>query len=218
MIQESESASKQALIHGHFFGAVGILIGNLTKIFCLLPLSIQIHDGDKAVCDWEGDESVSHVVQMLRDVFRAAVYFDCCLFVLDRYFITVPLLAEWQKESRQHPDLVHIITKAKKNCTAYEQPEEYKGRRRRPVKGKAVHIHELFCSSASSFTSAKLTIYGENKNVRYLARTYLYGQKPYQPLQFVLVEDEEKQVILVSTDLTMAAKNILMAYACHSKI
>lgn len=217
MIQESESASKQEFIHGHFFGAVGILIGNLTKIFCL-PLSIQIHDGDKTVCDWEGDESVSHVVQMLRDGFRAAIYFGRCLFVLDRYFMTVPLLAEWQKESRQHPDLVHIITRAKKNCTAYEQPEEYKGRGRRPVKGKAVPIHELFCSAASSFTSAKLTIYGENKKVRYLTRTYLWGQKLYQPLQFVLVEDEEKQVILVSTDLTMAAKDIIMAYACRSKI
>ncbi len=65
MIQKSESASKQAFIHGHFFGTVGVLIGNLTKIFCL-PLSIQIHDSDKAICGWEGDESVSHVVQMAK--------------------------------------------------------------------------------------------------------------------------------------------------------
>ena len=137
MVQESESVSKQEFIHGQFFGAVGRLIGNLTKIFCM-PLSIQIHDGDKAICGWEGDESVSHVVQMLRDGFRAARYFGRCLFVLDRYFLTVPMLEEWQNESKQHPDLIHVITRAKKNCTAYEQPEEYKGRGRRPVKGKAV--------------------------------------------------------------------------------
>ncbi len=137
MVQESESVSKQEFIHGQFFGAVGRLIGNLTKIFCM-PLSIQIHDGDKAICGWEGDESVSHVVQVLRDGFRAARYFGRCLFVLDRYFLTVPMLEEWQNESKQHPDLIHVITRAKKNCTAYEQPEEYKGRGRRPVKGKAV--------------------------------------------------------------------------------
>lgn len=217
MIQESESASKQEFIHGHFFGAVGVLIGNLTKIFCL-PLSIQIHDGDKAICGWEGDESVSHVVQMLRDGFRAALYFGRCLFVLDRYFLTVPMLTEWKKESLRYPELVHIITRAKKNCIAYEQPEEYRGRGRRPVKGNAVHVHELFHSACAAFTSTKLLIYGKNKEVRYLSRIYLWGQKLYQPLQFVLVEYEAKQVILVSTALTMSAEDIITAYSCRFKI
>lgn len=217
MVQESESVSKQEFIHGQFFGAVGILIGNLTKIFCM-PLSIQIHDGDKAICGWEGDESVSHVVQMLRDGFRAARYFGRCLFVLDRYSLTVPMLEEWQNESKQHPDLIHVITRAKKNCTAYEQPEEYKGRGRRPVKGKAVHVHELFHSAGASFTSAELPMYGGNKEARYQSWIYLWGQKLYQPLRFVLVEYEAKQVILVSTDLTMSAEDIIIAYACRFKI
>ena len=217
MIQESESASKQEFIHGHFFGAVGVLIGSLRKTFCL-PLSIQIHDGDKEICGWEGDEAVSHVVQMLRDGFRVAVYFGRCLFVLNRYFLTVPLLKEWKKESRQHPDLIHIITRAKKNCTAYGQPGEYKGRGRRPVKGDTIHVHELFHSAAASFQSAKLPMYGGNKEVRYLSRIYLWGQKLYQPLRFVLVEYETKQVILVSTDLLMSAEDIITSYAFRFKI
>ncbi len=54
MVQESESASKAEFIHGQFFGAAGILIGNTLKSFCL-PLSMQIHDGDKEICAWEGD-------------------------------------------------------------------------------------------------------------------------------------------------------------------
>ena len=145
MVQESESASKPAFIHGHFFGAVGVLIGNAAKSFCL-PLSIQIHDGDRAVSEWAGDESVSHVVQMLRDGFRAAVHFGQSLFVLDRYFLTIPLLNEWKRESEKHPGLLHIVTRAKKNCTAYEKPGEYQGRGRRPIHGGAVHIQELFAT------------------------------------------------------------------------
>ena len=47
------------------------------------PLSTQIHDGDCVISDWLGDESVSHVVQMLRDGFRAEQYFGDSLFVLD---------------------------------------------------------------------------------------------------------------------------------------
>lgn len=217
MVQESESASKAEFIHGQFFGAVGILIGNTLKSFCL-PLSMQIHDGDKEVCAWEGDESVSHVVQMLRDGFRAAVYFGESLFVLDRYFLAVPLLKEWKQESEKHPGLLHIVTRAKRNCTAYEQPGGYQGRGRRPLHGKAVHIWELFEKESSSFKEAFLLMYGIKKQIRYFSQEYLWGQGLYMPLQFVLIEEEDRQLILVSTDLTMTAQDIITAYAFRVKI
>ena len=89
MVQESESASKPAFIHGHFFGAVGVPAGKASKSFCL-PLSIQIHDGDRVINEWLEDESVSYVVQMLRDDFCAVQHFGYSLFVLDRYFLTCP--------------------------------------------------------------------------------------------------------------------------------
>lgn len=53
MVQESESASKPHFIHGHLFGAVGVLIGNAAKSFCL-PLSMQVHDGDESVSECWG--------------------------------------------------------------------------------------------------------------------------------------------------------------------
>ncbi len=67
------------------------------------PLSIQNHDGEHVISEWLGDESVSHVVQMLRDGFRAAQHFGDSLFVLDRYFLTVPLLKEWKVYSGKAP-------------------------------------------------------------------------------------------------------------------
>ena len=217
MVQESESASKPTFIHGHFFGAVGVLAGKASKSFCL-PLSIQIHDGDRVISEWLGDESVSHVVQMLRDGFRAAQHFGDSLFVLDRYFLTVPLLKEWKVYSRKAPGLLHIVTRAKRNCTAYERPGAYKGRGRRPVHGPAVHLKELFLSDAAFFQEAHLQIYGTEKKVRFLSRTYLWGQKLYQPLRFVLVEYEKTQAILVCTDLSMRAEDIITAYAHRFKI
>lgn len=44
------------------------------------------------------------------------------------------------------------------------------------------------------------------------------GQGLYQPLQFVLAEYGETQAILVCTDLSMAAEDIIEAYACRFKI
>lgn len=217
MVQESESANKASFIHGHFFGAVGVLIGTATKSFCL-PLSIQLHDGDQCISNWLGEDAVSHIVQMIRDGIRAAKYFGCSLFVLDRYFLSVPLLTEWKEQEQKYPNMLHIITRAKKNCVAYKEPKPYQGRGRKPVRGDAVHLQTLFASEANSFQKASLPIYGCETEVHFLSKIYLWGQKLYQPLQFVLVEYDGKQSILVSTDLSMTAEDILTAYTYRFKI
>jgi hypothetical protein len=41
--ESSGSVSKQVFIHGRFFGVVGALVRNLTKLFCL-SLFIQIKE------------------------------------------------------------------------------------------------------------------------------------------------------------------------------
>ncbi len=41
---------KPAFIHGHFFGAVKVPAGKVSKSFCL-PLSIQIHDEDRVISE-----------------------------------------------------------------------------------------------------------------------------------------------------------------------
>ena len=217
MVQESEDSSKPTFIHGHLWGAVGVLVGNAAKIFCL-PLSIQIHDGDSVISDWLGDESVSHVVQMLRDGLRAAQHIGRSLFVLDRYFLTRPMLREWRAYSAEAPGLLHIVTRAKRNCMAYERPGPYKGRGRRPIRGDAVRLRDLFVAQAESFRRARLQIYGAEKDVRFLSRTYLWGPGLYQALQFVLVEYGQTRVILVCTDLSMPAEDIITAYAYRFKI
>lgn len=217
MIQESEDSSKPTFIHGHLWGAVGVLVGNASKTFCL-PLSIQIHDGDSVISDWLGDESVSHVVQMLRDGFRAAQHIGSSLFVLDRYFLTRPMLLEWRAYAAGAPGLLHIVTRAKKNCIAYKGPGPYRGRGRRPVRGDAVRPRDLFVEQSRSFQSARLQIYGVERDVRFLSRTYLWGQGLYHALQFVLVEYGQTQAILVCTDLSMSAEDIITTYAYRFKI
>lgn len=217
MVQESEDSAKPSFIHGHLWGAVGILAGNAAKTSCL-PLSIQIHDGDGVISDWLGDESVSHVVQMLRDGFRAAQHIGQSLFVLDRYFLTRPMLLEWQAYSAETPGLLHVITRAKRNCIAYERPGPYKGRGRRSVRGDAVRLQELFVSESESFQHTQLRIYGVEREVRFLSKTYLWGKGLYHALQFVLVEYGETRAILVCTDLTMPAEDIITAYAYRFKI
>lgn len=217
MAQESENANKPHYIYGHFFGAVGVLIGSATKSFCL-PLSIHLHDGDQGIHSWFGDTSLSHVIRMFQDGIYAVEYFGNSLFVLDRYFLTVPLLELWSSFQKDFPDKLHIITRAKKNCVVYEKPETYKGRGRKPLHGETIHLQDLFQTEAISFQTKTLQLYGCEKEVCFLSKVYLWGKKLYQPLQFVLAEYDGNQIILASTDLTMIPEDILTAYAYRFKI
>lgn len=73
LFQESENSSKPSYIYGHMFGAIGVLVGNAEKLFCV-PLSMTIQDGVKRIGEWtESVEAAeSHVVQMIRNACKIA--------------------------------------------------------------------------------------------------------------------------------------------------
>ena len=69
--QESENSSKEEYIFGHMFGGIGVLAGNILKMFCI-PLFIKLQDGVKTIRSWIQPEENHeyHVVQMIENVFR----------------------------------------------------------------------------------------------------------------------------------------------------
>ena len=219
--QESEDSSKAEYIFGHLFGAVGILIGNVNQMLCL-PLQMNIQDGLKEAASWEGSgiSGESHVVQMITKGYEVSKVIGSSLFLLDRYFLTVPALKKL-KELNDSGDkkLVDIVTKAKMNCVAYEKPVlREPGKRGRPrKKGASVSLRSLF-DDRDSFQKTKLFLYGNLKDVEFLSRDLLWGQGLYQELRFVLVTYDSTQSILVSTDLTLDPEIIIQLYARRMKI
>ncbi|MDD9150478.1 transposase [Sporolactobacillus sp. CQH2019] len=214
LYQESEDVSKSAFIFGHLWGSVGILIGNASKIFCL-PLSLRLHDGVQSIRQWESndEEQESHVVQMIDQGFSAAGVFGRALFLLDRYFLSVPALrrlAQRNQEGRTHLDLV---TKAKTSCVAYEHPVQTGGRGRPRKKGAALKLKTLFDTQTKQFRTVSLPLYGREETVSFLYRDLLWGQGWYQELRFVLVVMDGRRAILVSTDRTLNPEAIIRLYA-----
>ncbi len=73
--QESENDAKGEYIFGHLFGAIGILVGDSRKWFCL-PLFMNLQDGVQTILGWKKSasevETPSHVVQMIEQGFEAA--------------------------------------------------------------------------------------------------------------------------------------------------
>ncbi|MDO5134199.1 MAG: transposase [Eubacteriales bacterium] len=223
LFQESENISKPEYIFGHLFGAVGLLAGNASHCFCI-PLRMDIQDGLKEASSWTGSgiSASSHVIQMIDCGTDAAGYFGHCLFVLDRYFLSVPALKrlmEWN--SRQKGDTsLSIVTKAKASCIAYEKPPAPDARRRgRPrKKGSSVKLVSLFNNMEDRFQHADVIMYGAKKRVHYYVTDLLWGKGLYQELRFVLVKYDGLRSILVSSDLSLSPEQIIEVYAHRAKI
>ena len=219
--QESEDQSKAEYIFGHFFGAIGVLIGTAAHTLCL-PLKINIQDGLQDAASWENSNinGASHVVQMIENGYNAAETFGDSILLLDRYFLTGSALRKQQElnasEAGHH---LEIVTKAKVNCTAYLEPEPRKpGQKGRPrKKGDAVKLGPLF-QNVAEFQESSVTVYGKSCAVKYRTMDLLWGKGIYQKMRFVLVVLEDQQSILVSTDLQLKPEQIIELYALRFKI
>ena len=222
--QESDNSSKGEYIHGHLFGGLGILVGKETKIYSIL-LSLRIHDGLSAIQKWwkeagtkwlSGDiydNEESHVVKTIRDAAEAVKRFGESILLLDRLYLTVPML-----EALKAVPGLSVVTKAKSNATAYYYPGPYKGRGARAKKGPSIKIASFFATHAACFESTTLNLYGKDETVRYFCLDLLWGKKLYQPLRFVLTEIDGIKSILVSTDLTLSPEQIIKLYCKRFKI
>ncbi|MGW8958588.1 transposase [Paenibacillus sp. NPDC055715] len=220
--QESENVSKGNYIFGHLFGAIGILVGDSRKWFCL-PLFMNLQDGIQTILNWKKTnnepETPSHVVQMIEQGFEAAKGFGQALLLLDRYFLSVPALKRLQAYHLASDARMHLVTKAKSNAVAYEHPAPKKpGRGRPPKKGKAVKLKELFTTRAADFQTVIVPLYGKEEEVQFLVLDLLWGQGWYQELRFVLVIHLDRCSMLVSTDLSLAATAIIGLYGYRFKI
>jgi hypothetical protein len=159
--QESDNSSKGEYIYGHLFGGVGILAEKEEKSFCI-PLSMTLQDGVKTIFGWAEDappkRQESHVIETICQAGEAAVHFGSAILLLDRQYLSVPALSTLDKINADR-HLMHIVTKAKSNCTAYHEPEIIPGKRGAPrKKGDSVKVFSLFEADKALFKSAEIKL------------------------------------------------------------
>ena len=165
LAQESETQSKPEYLYGHHWGCAGVLIGGEKNLSCVL-LSARIHDGLQATKDWDGStvSGDSHVVEMIRDGCKSAQFLPKdSLYLLDRYFPTVPALRELASQNAANTRKVDLIARMKLSAVAYrEAPETRPGQRgRKPRKGEKVRLADLFETERASFRTKKIDLCGE---------------------------------------------------------
>lgn len=142
-----------------------------------------------------------------------------CLLVLDAYFAVGPVFKILKTVVDANDQrLVHIVTRAKSNAVAYEDPPAKNGGRGRPrIYGPKLKLMALFESRADAFEQAVIEIYGCCKTVSFLCLDLIW--KPVgEKVRFVLVVDGAECFVLMCSDLTLLALDIVRAYSLRFKI
>lgn len=155
---------------------------------------------------------------MIINAFKTSEILGKSILFLDRYFLSIPALSKLKELNESSDTKMNIVTKAKKNCIAYEPPVKKHGRGRPPKKGNSVKLAELFETCHDAFKTAELQLYGKKESVSYYVVNLLWGQKLYQELRFVLVRYQGKECIWVSTDLDQDPETIIRLYSYRFKI
>ncbi|MDA8336546.1 MAG: hypothetical protein M0Z41_16410, partial [Peptococcaceae bacterium] len=142
-----------------------------------------------------------------------------CILVLDAYFAAGPaFLAIEGLVDTAGKRLLHLITRAKGNVVAFEEPEPKPGRRGRPpVYGTKLALAELFRTRRDEFQQAKVETYGKQRVISFLCLDLIW--KPIKgKVRFVLVIDGTQKFILMCSDLLLDPILIITAYGYRFKI
>ena len=142
-----------------------------------------------------------------------------CLLVLDAYFAVGPVFAILRqvRDDAGQP-LVHIVTRAKSNVVAFtDAPPKTGGRGRPRTYGQKLKLIELFDSQSQFFEQAPIELYAQMKQVGYLCMD-LFWKPVADKVRFVLVTDGPDRFILIGSDLTLSAQDMILAYSYRFKI
>lgn len=141
------------------------------------------------------------------------------IIVLDAYFAVGPVFAILRQVlNSQGERHLHVITRAKSNVVAYEDPPPRVARPGRPrTYGHKVRLMDLFESMAEYFEQTTILLYGQAKEVSVLCFDLIWrpiGEK----VRFVLVRDGSERFILMCSDVTLSPYDIIRAYSYRFKI
>jgi hypothetical protein len=211
--QSSDNNSKAPYIFGHSFQALGLLVQGAAGQVCCVPLLSRIHQG--VVFSNRDQRSLLDKFAALFGQLSSLAGQASMLLIADAYYasrkVIEPLLAAGH----------HLISRVRRNAVAYYPavPASTPRRGRRAVYGQKVRLRDLWHSQRPHFQSAPSPVYGETGMVLSFFVIDLLWRPIGRLVRFVLVEHPTRgRCILMSTDLTLSALDIITGYGYRFKI
>lgn len=142
-----------------------------------------------------------------------------CLLVLDAYFAVGTVFAALKQIRLSFgQDILHLVTRAKSNVVAYaDAPPKTGGRGRPRIYGEKLNLIELFDTRGECFEPLRIELYGKARELAFLCLDLIW--KPIgEKVRFVLVADGADRFILMGSDLSLSARDMILAYSYRFKI
>jgi hypothetical protein len=207
--QESESNTKPTYIFGHSCQAIAIVAGFAATLFAI-PLACRIHEG---VIFTNRDKR--SLLDKMMELLSSLCIDVPCYFVADAYYASKTVIKKLPKSG-----LYQLVSRVRRNAVAYylAQPSAIKQRGRKRTYGRKVKLKSFF-ADFGKFIEAPSPVYGEKKNVLMYRTIDLLWRPVGVLVRFVLVIHPHRgSLILMSTDLTLDALQIIELYGIRFKI
>jgi hypothetical protein len=206
--QESDNNTKPEFIFGHSCQAVALIV-RAASSFLAVPLACRIHEGT-VFTNRDHRSLLDKLVLLVNSLALCLPFY----MIADAYYASAKIIRPLLKAGQ------HLIASVRSNAVAYEvaPPPANPQRGRHRVYGTKIKLKTLF-DEPDSFISAPSPIYGE-KDVMLLYRIVDLVWKPIGRLiRFVLVIHPDRgRKILLSTDLALAALQIIELFGVRFKI
>jgi hypothetical protein len=212
--QDSETASKPGFFRGQMWGCISQLMTNGKKYWSI-PLLAHIHQGVEFLqaANHSPDTLTTRVVRMAQQIAQEMGV--KAYLVLDAFFAVGPVFWEAAQNREGETNRIHILTRAKKNVTAYQPaPQPRSVSRGRPRQyGKKLKLVKLFEDPkwTSQFQKTEVLLYQKKETIRYLTLDLLW--KPIKGLvRFYLFETSRGRIILMTSDRSLDPLTALHLY------
>ena len=205
--QESADVSKPEWIRGHYFSALGLLIGQGKALFSA-PIVLKLHDGI--------DPVARHKLTLVDKMAEVCLtYMDTGSYaLLDAYYASAKVLQPFRARG------LHLISRAAISTVAnagFCANSSVRGPGRPRVWGADVKLRELF-APIDTCSQAVVWLYGQRQTVYYQCFKF-YWDAPDELVLFVLTQlPNGKQIILLSSDTTLTGAQVIEAYGWRFKI
>jgi hypothetical protein len=205
--QESEGNTKPEWIMGHSLQGVSILV-HAAKSMISVPLTMRIHEG-LVISNRDKRTLYDKMISLLNGLELK----EPCYFVGDAYYANAKMISGLRDQGN------HLISRMKRNATGHlpAPPQERKTRGRPQKYGEKSKLMSLF-DDRSAMCEVSVQLYGEDVKIKYRVCDLLWRSAGCL-IRVVAVEHPRKgRCLLMSTDTTLDAIDILRAYTFRFKI
>lgn len=205
--QESECNAKAPFIMGHSCQTVALLV-QAAGVCLGVPIASRIHEG----LVWSNRDRRT-LLDKLGQLLLELAWNEAVTVVADAYYAA----GRFARRLLDHGH--HLITRVRSNAVAYEKPRRRHSKRGRPrLYGKKLKLKRRF-QLKHRFRSAPSPVYDD----RHVTLLYDSEDLIWRPLQHLVrfvwvIHPTRGRLILLSTDLSLSALEIIRLYGWRFKI